>query len=315
MGIKIQEAQLNLRRRIEVLPDTLEDLSPSVQQEIDHLRNDLQSKFVSWRRIGCKVLPNLMLNELMEDLGAVSDSAIEDQAVLLPSSVDESVQKDHPQLAALIDIEIQLRHGQMEDLLQDIRMLVKKRAWGNVVKNVHMSGQKAKTRAQSQLAAVSNELKQVKNDYDRVYKLVDSLDCTGSRNSPFQELKDEDLEPDVALTSQLALGAGLAHLTWIWKVPRGSEQTSEEWAVEVDHVQWFCFQAQKDRWIEEVKILQEEIERLRRYFIFYAQTWEKLLIKSPATRDHHGRNVYIRKISCMYKQFEGAMLDDSEQYL
>lgn len=168
------------------------------------------------------------------------ETKMEDLNIALPSSfitinsdgkIDITQLSKYPPLLSLAPDELQLRQGQAEDILNNIRTLVKKKAWGWKNKFDHVAGQHPSTRAFQKLEAISSALNTQVHDYNRIFKILQRLD-PDVKKSPFRELEDGDLKADNAMTAQLALGAGKTRLSWIWFVPEaGDSGTQEEWAI------------------------------------------------------------------------------------
>ena len=70
-----------------------------------------------------------------------------------------------------------------------------------------------------------------------------------------------------------------------------------------DRVNWFEAHARRDRWCEEVEILEAELTRCHRFFDFYAGAW-----KSLAQGDaHSGRKAYCLKISFIFSKLRDGV--------
>lgn len=79
----------------------------------------------------------------------------------------------------------------------------------------------------------------------------------------------------------------------------------------MDRVQWFRYQAQMERWTEEVDILRAELKRTKAFFSFWAGTWLKLVDPAASTRFEQGRNAYAQKVSLMYTKLASDVPEPS----
>ncbi|KAG8925856.1 hypothetical protein FRC03_006838 [Tulasnella sp. 419] len=302
LGIKLEDLLTSFRKKSKkCLANEEEVLLSDTGTDTTSLRQTLLSDFYKWKRLARKVIPDL--TDFEDPVSIDPDEVdIEDIALILPSNVPDLQRQEHAVLRDLVPIELSLRMGQAEDLLAQVRLRIKRHAWAEQLKPGNVRGQQQNTRAAINITALWTRITESQSSYNRVYGILQSLDPERKSTSRFHKLETKDLKADHALTSQLALGTGRDRLSWIWKVPKGMGISDEVWANEVDRVQYFRFQAQKDRWTEETEILQEEIKRLKRYFGFYADTWRKLIVRCPKTPADHGRNIYAHKMSTMYNR-------------
>lgn len=77
----------------------------------------------------------------------------------------------------------------------------------------------------------------------------------------------------------------------------------------MDRVQWFRYQAQRDRWAEEVEILESELRRAKLFFKFYAETWKKLPVGDMKSRYEHGVSAYCHKVAAMFSKLADGVPD------
>jgi hypothetical protein len=76
-----------------------------------------------------------------------------------------------------------------------------------------------------------------------------------------------------------------------------------------DRVQWFEVRASKDRWREEVEILEADIGRCSRFFETYQAAWEDLS-KGEVSR---GTKAYCLKVSNMFLELRNQFWEPKKQ--
>lgn len=202
------------------------------------LRQELRNNIQEWTALRDTMALPLLGSDVFEQHElpehctiTLPSSMIKLDTTTRPPTVNRAALSTNSRLDALASTELALREGQAEDLLGDVRLAVKRRAWAYKNKDDHVPRQKQNTRANSMLGTLSDNLENLVSGYNRIFDILQLLDPNISR-SRFQRLKESDLKPDTALTAQLALGSGTAKLSWIWKVPAGAGVTDEEWSIE-----------------------------------------------------------------------------------
>ena len=323
-GIHLQEQQTHLHRRIS---DNATAGNVKTAAEISACQRSLGKHISDWLQMQEVVLG---LNEGF--LGSAPEDSVppEDYPIRLPSSLLQLGTQDlaphavsHSISSALLALgsqEAVLREGQANDLLAEIRMAIKKRAAAYKSKRDHVTGQKANTRANASIELLTTRIARLQQDYNRIFSIICRLHPNPS-GLGLQTLNNADLEASNALTGQLMLGEGKTRLSWIWLRHPGEVASEEnDWSIErkccalvpsrlrlnfhsVDRVLWFRKQAQMERWVEEVEILTKELEQMSRYFLYWEETWKKLLIENPLAPTERGQNAYIAKTSSMFKRF------------
>ncbi|KDQ18592.1 hypothetical protein BOTBODRAFT_171407, partial [Botryobasidium botryosum FD-172 SS1] len=229
---------------------------------------------------------------------------------LLPSSYTPEEQTKY-KLEALAATEQRFREAQAHEALGDLRIAIKRRAFGLKLKKGNKSGrgQKANTRMQTQLRALQADVVKHAEKYRSARKALRSLGMP-KEDKTFRPLEPEDLwgsHMDDGWENESMLdvttGEGKRHVSWIWLTERVSTAASTDasWAKEADRVLWFRARARRDRWLEEVEILEAEIARSEKYFQFYAEAWRRQVGANPDTQLGRGRNAYCHKMERVYK--------------
>ncbi|KDQ06660.1 hypothetical protein BOTBODRAFT_181361 [Botryobasidium botryosum FD-172 SS1] len=209
---------------------------------------------------------------------------VEDIQQLLPSSYSPAERAKY-KLNALAATERRFWEAQAHEVLGDLRIAIKRRAFGLKLKKGHKSGrgQKANTCMQTQLRALQADIVKYTEKYRAARKALRNLGMHES-DKTFLQLKLTDLWGTHMADSwedqsmlDVKLGEGKRHVSWIWLTERVSAAASADasWSKEADQVLWFRARARRDRSLEEVEILEAEIARCEKYFHFYAEAWRR----------------------------------------
>jgi hypothetical protein len=70
----------------------------------------------------------------------------------------------------------------------------------------------------------------------------------------------------------------------------------------VDRVRWFRARANRDRWREEVEILEEEFRSTYRSFTRMSEVWEQLATRCETSLEGRGRRAYAYRQVLMYDE-------------
>ncbi|TFK32655.1 hypothetical protein BDQ12DRAFT_728501 [Crucibulum laeve] len=90
---------------------------------------------------------------------------------------------------------------------------------------------------------------------------------------------------------------------WIWwleKMGRLSAEQIKEWIQEGDCVQWFCAEAEMQRWLEEWEIKQADFMRCIQSFSKMHEVWTEL----AARNSNDGHITYAKWKAVMYATME-----------
>ncbi|KAG2355737.1 hypothetical protein BDR07DRAFT_1492801 [Suillus spraguei] len=180
----------------------------------------------------------------------------------------------------LILLEMSLREGQANDALHNLRIHLCNKAilFRTTVRQA--KSQALKTRAWSQVTSVQQAV---------------SLHATSEIQTP----ASEQLKISTAVGDPNARGQRNESLTWFWSVEVDMEGPENSWNEEFYRVHWLRAKALRDRWMEEISLVQSEMDWTCNFFLWKATQWgarmqESLLKQLP---DHA---CYARRQSQMY---------------
>ena len=259
-------------------------------------RQKLQQELIIWRQSQFYFCPLLKLS-----IDAVDPTSPEQEKLLLPSSFNR-VQCGHFGLSSLAVIERQLREGQAYDALDDLCEKIKIFNANLDFKKKNVFGQGPNTRAQNFLKQLAADKVNAADKYRIAYRALISLGLSASDLS-LQELRDDQLFGKDA--SRLAkLGDSKREDPWFWTAVRPTNLSAKEqaeWSLEckaclyfyihliflssaVDRVKYFRDRSARNRAREEKEILESEMARTTRSFVFMQKAWNEI-----GTRDHESR--------------------------
>ncbi|TDL13796.1 hypothetical protein BD410DRAFT_846611 [Rickenella mellea] len=233
-------------------------------------------------------------------VAALPPCEVEDECLLMPSELTEAMRSKLD--VSLISAEIQLREGEANDALRDLRSAIKYTSALRQQKKINVRGQKPNTRAQ----VIIKDGEAKKDLWVQKYRHAQS--CLAALNLPdidskYPKLLDKDMYMK-SLTEPHELGSGRETEGWIWRSgPIGnlSETEQAEWDLDAERVRWFREKADRDRWQEEVDILEEEFRRTIRSFQKMSATWDKL---ADQNSEKGGYVAYARRQAAMFKKME-----------
>ncbi|KAL1661534.1 hypothetical protein GGF50DRAFT_60884, partial [Schizophyllum commune] len=189
--------------------------------------------------------------------------------------------------------ELKLRVAQAHDFLQTIRRKLHAKQYHITWRNEHTTGQKKSTRARALLKTLQEKIDLDAAGYRKARVAI--LALRGVEEDPeFPPLLAADLrlegdedEPDAAAMTQMAraglssrprqvhVSSGKQTMSWIWTAKGLPSDEKEANVLETVRCLWAKALARKERWEEEVVILQEDMRRCLRSLESESQTWRE----------------------------------------
>ncbi|KAF8527717.1 hypothetical protein JB92DRAFT_3093208 [Gautieria morchelliformis] len=251
-GLRIHAHQRHLKEQSRSTTGT--DTTPQMEAEIASSRLKLRRDIEKWRKYQIEHFPALQ--------ALISDAPHEDpeeESLFLPSHFPTTSQRQKLGVYDLGLKEMELRRGEANDALDSVRLCIKQLSVNLAFKKKEIRGQRDNTRAQSILKSSISE----RDKYVQKYRVAQAAMIRlgmAADNTTYLPLRDTDLWMK-AIVEGHALGDGRREESWIWRTGFGttpSDASRTEWEKDVDRVQWFRARAHRDRWREEVEILEEE---------------------------------------------------------
>lgn len=257
-----------------------------VQQHINVLRR----KIDTWRDIQLLYMPFVSRLLASEDSlhSPAEPTPVEAIRLWLPSTVGPITQCS----TQLCRFEWMLRYAQANDALKDIRNLLRLRSHLYKFKDTNIVGQAANTRTRSTINKADNKVSMAAGRYKAARAALTSLAPLLNEDEAWKDvLKPLNRHRDLKSFKDMweKETEGTRHLSWIWKTPGVSENTSVGLhdgkpraifdVLVIDSlllalcIEWCKARARAMRWEEEVELLKEEQRRIVTFFEWQAHWW------------------------------------------
>lgn len=272
--------------------------------DLEDKRASLRNQIQRWRQAQLAYTPcvaSLVVQSLAALPGATEPlpaEPAESMPLYLPSSLPQCL-RQLPELATVLEKELRLRIAQADDALAEIRRQrrIISGLWQFKKLNVDGTGSKACTRMQMLYNRFNLRTQRCARCYRAARSALLALDPNGCWQSRLKDLKDDDIrgpgkDDDRSRNSRF-------EPSWIWLVPRIHSDIgdSEEVLNDSLQVEWAKVQARKERWEEEVLLIQEEMRRVVAFHKWKAQWWQSQAYRRT-DRDCsiiHGAAAYAEK--------------------
>ncbi|KAJ7049316.1 hypothetical protein C8F01DRAFT_1002463 [Mycena amicta] len=284
-GLQLEDLQRRIRAEVKATVTMTADRA----SQLDELRVSFFKKLHNWETHQAVFMP------AVEDLRAaeeekrdrdVAPPLAEETKLWLPSDMTSDQRRSNCR-RGLIDAELRLREGQCGDALAKLRSYLQAKHHLIDHRNANAVGQLASTRSNTLIGRINGQGQREMTKYRNARRAGMELKATFCPH--FQVLNDDDARVGVEVQSdaaaQTALGrVGAARrvrneptvpkvikpVSWIWSV--GGEPDSQELHDSV-RVQWSKAKARRDRWVEEVEIIREEMRRTLRSLETVQKEW------------------------------------------
>ncbi|KAI0749121.1 hypothetical protein C8Q74DRAFT_1212211 [Fomes fomentarius] len=177
-------------------------------------------------------------------------------------------------LMGLVQMEHQLRTGQMNDALH--------RVWVSIrYKSLLYRTSVRKAKSNRKKLRSFDEVHLANSDVLEGARVYTDARCNKEEGiklkellATHQDLKKKELWANTALIEHAVRGASKESVLWFWGLEIDHTLKASGWLVEMAWVMWLHAHAHMSRLREEIKILQEEMERTRWMFKYERQLWE-----------------------------------------
>ncbi|KAG1871356.1 hypothetical protein DFJ58DRAFT_713869 [Suillus subalutaceus] len=170
-------------------------------------------------------------------------------------------------VADLIHQEVTLREGQANDALHSIRVHLADKA---IIfrKTVRVAkSQATSTRAWAQVHSVDRAVSLNASIYSKCRSQL------GKLGADIGLLEREDLKVSTAVADPNARGQRNNQLAWFWSMDVEGDSDSSDWLNEFYRVHWLRTKALRDRWVEELLLVQHEMNWTCDFFLHKAEQW------------------------------------------
>ncbi|KAF7308292.1 CxC2 domain-containing protein [Mycena chlorophos] len=299
-GIQIEDAQDRLRAHIK----SPYLVSATHEIKTEELRSSLSQKIARFRELQAIYMPGaaavLAVHESARDHNALSPEP-EEVILLMPSQMPRrpDYQGDgdldagpHGCLPGLAKIEERQRVAQCDNSLSELRGALHSKRWLIAHRNANFTGQRQTTRAAQLIQRMSRHGDGLADRYHRGHDALCGLGIVAKyphlrvlNQSDVQLDGDSDFADLDARRKLASIGSGHGArpprnmprrsrrvMSWIWTAP-GAFDDQEAHLHDSMRVQWTRALARKERWQEEVMLLEEEMRRVLRYLDWRERRW------------------------------------------
>ncbi|KAK7053871.1 CxC2 domain-containing protein [Favolaschia claudopus] len=325
-GLQLETDQLRIRRELKGRPLLVGDQSERVAQ----LRRSFFVKLARFRKVQGVYMPGAG-EQLLEDEETrnpdLPPPLAEDVRIYLPSELP--ARRREVCAEKLREREARLRRGVLADSVAKLRrsLLAKHHL---VDWREGAVGQRGTTRAATLVKRVEERIEWIAKGYKRSRDALVGL--VGLGECDWRELRaddlriEEELEDDTAARRRLgnvgsqtrerriSKAAGKRSkekgktkkkhkMSWIWTSGGGPGGDEEELRDAV-RVEWSKAKARRDRWVEEVQLLREEMRRVLRFLAWRAGWWEERAVSGREVREdvREGVQAYAARQAAMTRQ-------------
>ncbi|KAJ7430891.1 hypothetical protein B0H11DRAFT_2262792 [Mycena galericulata] len=299
-GLQLEHAQRRIRAEV-----TGSGMTADRESKVNEHRVAFMAKLRRFRDLQRVYTPGAIRALLAEEARRDPDAAppkAEHVHLYLPSALSAEERLNGCQ-RGLPDMEARLREAQCSDALIDIRAALHAKSHLISFKNENVTGQIQSTRSQTLISQVGARVAAYHRKYSDARHALIVL--KGAAHAPhFRKMRTSDLtldaeekESDAKSREKLAkIGTGKQGraarngasakrlLSWIWTA-RGALDAEEEDLHESLRVEWSRAKARKNRWVEEVELLREEMRRILRYLEWQAEFWDRLALIAETRGD------------------------------
>ncbi|KAG1719727.1 hypothetical protein EDB19DRAFT_1647835 [Suillus lakei] len=199
----------------------------------------------------------------------------------------------------LIPLEMSLREGQANDALHNLRIHLCNKAilFRTTVRQA--KSQALKTRAWSQVTSVQQAVSLHASIYTKTRKQMMQLEPGQDQLQKYKPLLREQLKISTAVGDPNARGQRNESLAWFWSVEVDLGGSDHSWNEEFYRVHWLRAKSLRDRWKEELLVVESEMDWTCNFFLRKAAQWIERMGESSANR-LRGHACYSGRQSRMY---------------
>ncbi|PCH36136.1 hypothetical protein WOLCODRAFT_81581, partial [Wolfiporia cocos MD-104 SS10] len=231
---------------------------------------------------------------------AAAVAELQSFSINLPSSYNSSL-STHPDFAKICSVERSLCEGQANDALYQVRThLITK--YAHRKRKEKVTGQKANAQANKNIRKQTELICRAAREYRRARDALLRLGMP--KDDPtYRELREADLALFAMQADEMQLGDSRHSASWLWEdasfVKNVSDAALKSYMEEGVRVHWFRSRARCACLTEEVELLEEEMRRTVRFFLFQRQQWLRRVTEENQAGEHGYAN-YARKQAYHY---------------
>lgn len=225
-------------------------------------------------------MPGASDNDVPEP-GVSSREKAESAKLWLPSHLS-SIERDAICSGDIVSSERELRFGQLDDALNELRKVRRIRHGLITFHKVQLAGegQKTQTKSRAVMQTIQDRINRSVQRYRIARSALLQLDPSGSWQDLYRPLDDCDNRGPWKEPDEISASDGQFVPSWIWlSNPGMTAGDPQHTAVSQDEVnddmrvEWAQCIARADRWEEEVTLLQEEMRRVVQFMEWKSNDW------------------------------------------
>ncbi|KAJ6460704.1 hypothetical protein C8R47DRAFT_1226206 [Mycena vitilis] len=276
-GLQLEETQRRIKAEVKGVTLVTADRSSQIQE----MRNTFLKKLRTFVRLQAIFMPGVVALKESAEEARDADSPppkAEDIKLWMPSELGPEVRRRACR-RGVAEAEAKLRRAQCVDALDVVRSRLHAQTHLISWRNANSVGQGASTRSATLIGRVGDRIARVAAKYRAARAAMIAL--KGEAYAPeFKVLQPADLNTYLEEESDTAARRKLSRLgsskrarnepsskkktfSWIWTVNGGPGEDETQLHQSV-RVEWSKAKARRDRWVEEVRLLREEMKRVLR---------------------------------------------------
>ncbi|KAF7323810.1 CxC2 domain-containing protein [Mycena kentingensis (nom. inval.)] len=263
-GLQLEDMQRRIRAEVKATAT----MTAERASQIDELRVSFWKKLRKWQNQQNMFMPGVEELRAREEEQRNSDVApplAEHTKLWLPSGISAIARNDICAASDVAALEARLREGQCSDALDGVRGHLQSRHHIIDYRNANVVGQMASTRSNTLVGGV--QMRELRDEDVRLGIVAEEDEWARAELNRVGTSKRVRNEP----MAQRKKAQMLQPLSWIWTVGK-QDETAVHDAV---RVQWTKALARRDRWVEEVELLKEEMRRVLRSLKTVQDEWEQ----------------------------------------
>ncbi|KAF8122736.1 hypothetical protein K438DRAFT_1603507 [Mycena galopus ATCC 62051] len=323
-GLVLEESQRRMKAELKGVTLVTADRASQIQE----MRLSFLRKLRAFERMQVVFMPGVSALKAGAEEHRDSDAPplkAEEIKLWLPSELTAAARRTACR-KGLAEVEAKVRAAQCGDALDVLRSRLHAQTHLIMWRNSNSTGQRAATRSATLIGRVGDRIARVASKYRHARSAL--IELKGADFAPhFKVLEAADLNTNVDNESDTRSRRKLARLgsskrsrneppattkrfSWIWTVGGGPGEDTEQLHDSV-RVEWSKAKARRDRWVEEVQLLREEMKRVLRMLRWTSQRWASRVSgrEDIDPELHAGLAAYARRQIYVHRriaeQFEG----------
>ena len=235
-------------------------------------RGSLLHQVKKWRQLQAIYMPGV-LDANVSGLESSQMDKAETIKLWLPSQLEDTDERTSICLPGLVNSEKELRFGQLQDSLDDLRKARRVRRGLILFHKVQIvgEGQKTQTKARAAIQTLQDRVEKSVRRYRVARAALLRLDPGGDWKNIYLVLDDADNRGPSKEQEEVGTSDGTYTQSWIWR--SSTTVVSQDEVNEDMRVEWAQCMARAVRWEEEVLLLQEEMRRVVEFLRWRSRGW------------------------------------------